>query len=66
MQLLTKGQDVPFQDVYTELLKRDAQDMSRKTDPLKITDDAWQIDTSDLAIEQVVELIVGKVQVLRE
>ena len=65
MQLLTKGQDVPFQDVYTELLKRDAQDMSRKTDPLKITDDAWQIDTSDLAIEQVVELIVGKVQVFR-
>lgn len=65
MQLLTKGQDVPFQDVYTELLKRDAQDMSRKTDPLKITDDAWQIDTSDLSIEQVVELIVGKVQVFR-
>jgi CMP/dCMP kinase len=66
MQLLTKGQDVPFQEVYTELLKRDSQDMSRKTDPLKIIDDAWQIDTSDLAIEQVVELIVGKVQVLRE
>lgn len=66
MQLLTKGQDVPFEDVFKELLNRDKQDMSRKTDPLKITDDAWQIDTSDLSIEQVVELIVAKVSVLRD
>lgn len=65
MQLLTKGQDVPFQEVYTELLKRDEQDMNRATDPLKVIPEAWQIDTSDLSIEQVVELIVGKVQVLR-
>lgn len=65
MQLLTKGQDVPFQAVYTELLKRDEQDMNRATDPLKVIPEAWQIDTSDLSIEQVVELIVGKVHVLR-
>lgn len=66
MQLLTKGQDIPFEDVFKELLNRDKQDMSRKTDPLKITGDAWQIDTSDLSIEQVVELIVAKVAVLRD
>lgn len=66
MQLLTKGQEVPFESVYTELLKRDQQDMSRATDPLKITDDAWQIDTSDLSIEQVVDLIVAKVHVLQK
>lgn len=65
VQLLAKGQDLSFEEVYTELLKRDKQDMSRKTDPLKIVPEAWEIDTSDLSIEQVVELIVGKVKVLR-
>jgi cytidylate kinase len=64
-QLLTKGQDISFQDVYTQLLQRDEQDMNRKTDPLKIVPDAWVVDTSDLSIEQVVELIVGKVTVLQ-
>jgi CMP/dCMP kinase len=66
MQLLTKGQDVPFEEVYRELLERDKRDMNRNTDPLKIVDDAWQIDTSDLTIEQVVEIIVGRVRAITE
>ncbi len=65
MQLLTKGEDVPFEKVYSELVNRDKQDMTRPTDPLKITDEAWVIDTSDLSIEQVVDLIVAKAEVLR-
>ncbi len=65
VQLLTKGTDISFEEVYTQLLQRDQQDMSRSTDPLKIVPDAWLIDTSDLSIEQVVEVIVGKVRVVR-
>lgn len=64
MQLLTKGQDTSFEQVYRELLERDQRDMKRNTDPLKIVDDAWQIDTSDLMIEQVVEIIVGRVHAM--
>ena len=66
MQLLTKGQDVAFEEVYRELLERDKRDMNRNTDPLKIVDDAWQIDTSDLTIEQVVEIIVGRVRAITD
>lgn len=66
MQLLTKGQDVPFEEVYRELLERDQRDMNRNTDPLKIVEDAWQIDTSDLTIEQVVEIIVGRVRAITD
>lgn len=65
LQLLTKGTDIDFEHVYTELLKRDELDMSRSTDPLKMVPEAWEIDTSDLSIEQVVELIVAKVRVMR-
>ena len=66
VQLLTKGEDISFEDVYKELLERDERDMNRDTDPLKIVDDAWKIDTSDLTIEQVVEIIVGRVRAVRE
>ncbi|MEX0895879.1 MAG: (d)CMP kinase [Patescibacteria group bacterium] len=66
MQLLTKGTDVEFAQVYKDLLERDELDTNRKTDPLKIVPEAWVIDTSDLSIERVVEMIVAKVQVLLE
>lgn len=66
LQVLTKGEDVSFEQVFTELVKRDKQDMTRSVDPLKIVPDAWVIDTSDLAIGQVVDLIVAKVKVFQE
>jgi CMP/dCMP kinase len=65
-QLQSRGEDVSFQDVHHELLQRDHQDMSRETDPLKISDDVWVVDSSDIAIQQAVELIVSKVRVMRD
>lgn len=59
-ELQTRGQDVTFEQVYEELQQRDDRDMNRVVDPLKITDDAWVIDSSNLTIEEVVELIVER------
>jgi CMP/dCMP kinase len=59
-QLLTKGEDVVFEKIFKDLIKRDKQDMSRTTDPLTKVPEAWEIDTSDLSIVQVVEMIVSK------
>lgn len=59
-QLLTKGQDVSFEKIHLDLMKRDKQDMNRTTDPLKKIPKAWEIDTSNLSIIQVVEMIVAK------
>jgi CMP/dCMP kinase len=66
LQLQTKGEDVSLEQVYRDLLDRDYQDIHRASDPLKITEDAWVIDTSDLDIENVVDLIVARVKSLRE
>jgi CMP/dCMP kinase len=66
LQLLTKGNNITFEEVYTQLLKRDELDMNRTTDPLKIVPSAWVVDTSDLSIEHVVEVIVAKATVMRE
>lgn len=59
-ELQTRGQDVTFEQVYEELQQRDDRDMNRAVDPLKITDDAWVLDSSNLTIEEVVELIVER------
>lgn len=66
LQLQIKGQDAKFEEIYKDLLERDARDTGRIHDPLKITDDAWVIDTSDLEIEKIVDLIIAKVQLLRD
>lgn len=66
LQLLIKGQDIEFDEIYKDLLERDERDMGRDYDPLQIVDDAWVVDTSDLEIDKVVDLIVTKVEVLRE
>ncbi|MFZ1721637.1 MAG: (d)CMP kinase [Microgenomates group bacterium] len=65
LQLQIRGEDISFEQVLEELIKRDTQDTERHADPLKIVEDAWVVDTSDMSILQVVDLIEQKVNVLR-
>jgi cytidylate kinase len=65
LQLQMRGVDVSFEEIFKDTLERDQRDMGRSADPLQITADAWVVDTTDVAIEKVVEMIVAKVNVLR-
>jgi len=62
--LLNKGIDVEFEEVRQDLLARDKRDEERTIDPLQIVPDAWVIDTSDLRIDQVVNLITAKAKTM--
>ena len=53
-ELIAKGEKVRFEDVYTDVVKRDEADMTRKIAPLKCADDAQVVDCSYLTIDQVV------------
>jgi len=66
LQLQIRGQDIEFEKVYAEMIKRDKQDMGRKSDPLKIVPEAWVLDTSTLEIDHVVAMIVEKVKIMQE
>ncbi|MFH8368105.1 (d)CMP kinase [Streptomyces sp. NPDC018031] len=44
------------------LAKRDAADSGRKTSPLAKADDAVEVDTTDLTLEQVIECVVTLVE----
>jgi CMP/dCMP kinase len=66
LQLQSRGQDVSFEEVFIDLRDRDHLDMTREADPLKIVPEAWVLDTSDLTIMQVVEMIVSKAKVMMQ
>jgi len=56
-ELKEKGITVNFEETKKDLEKRDYADKNRKTGPLKVSDDAVIIDTSDLTIKGSVEAI---------
>ena len=53
----SKGIDESFKDVLSEIIRRDEFDSNRKESPLKKAEDAVEIDTSFMNIDQVVEVI---------
>jgi cytidylate kinase len=64
LQYLTKGVDLSLEEVITEVQERDERDMNRQIDPLHATADSWILDSSQLSIEEVVNLIADKVETM--
>ncbi|QBQ07503.1 cytidylate kinase [Spiroplasma gladiatoris] len=53
-----------YEDILRQINQRDEWDKNRKNSPLLIAKDAWVIDTSNLEIDQVVELIKNKIETI--
>ncbi len=60
-QLKEKGLDVNLADLFEEIRERDERDRKRKVAPLAPADSAIQLDTTQLTIEQVTELVLQEV-----
>ncbi|MBC8182792.1 (d)CMP kinase [candidate division KSB1 bacterium] len=56
----TTGEPADLNKIIKSIEQRDATDSKRKTSPLKKADDALEIDTTNLTIEQQVDIIVEK------
>ncbi len=61
-ELVAKGRIVDFDDLKTELVRRDEQDMNRAVAPLKLAEDATLVDTSNMTVEEVVSFLKSKIQ----
>jgi CMP/dCMP kinase len=61
-ELKAKGQPVDEQALKADLAERDHKDFTRKAGPLKKADDAIIIDSTSMSIDEVVDLIVRRVQ----
>ena len=62
LQNTAKGDMTPYEQVLLELNARDEQDMNRKTDPLRMADDAILVDSTHMTVEEVVAHIVSIVE----
>ncbi len=64
-ELIEKGQQVEYRDVYDDIVKRDYADSHREIAPLKPADDAIMFDTTSLPLEpatrELIKLIREKV-----
>lgn len=58
-ELKDKNNSLNQAEVLREMMQRDAQDETREISPLKQSDDAHLIDTSDITIEEVVERVLA-------
>ncbi len=61
-ELIEKGMDVNYDDVLADMVKRDYDDSHRAIAPLKQADDAVLCDTSELTLEQSIELVINTIK----
>ncbi|MCH5314335.1 MAG: (d)CMP kinase [Eubacterium sp.] len=61
-ELVEKGEMVSFDDVLKDVNQRDYQDSHREIAPLKPTDDSIMADTSDLTLEESIDLIINTIK----
>lgn len=58
-ELKAKGEECDLQKIARDIEERDARDMNREIAPLRKADDAVLVDSSNMSIEEVVNVICG-------
>lgn len=61
-ELTAKGQNISFEDVLLQLRERDYNDSTREVTPLRKADDAEEIDSTNMSIQEVVDYICSKIK----
>ncbi|MDM5192847.1 (d)CMP kinase [Bacillus hominis] len=59
LENMNKGFDSNLEQLKEEIARRDKLDSEREVSPLKKADDALELDTTSLSIEEVVQKIMG-------
>lgn len=57
-ELQEKGIACNFDEIEKDIIERDRRDMTREESPLRKAEDAIEVDTSDMSIEQVIATII--------
>lgn len=66
LEYAQKGTELPVSEVKENLQKRDMIDSNREVSPLTQSPDAIEVDTSDVTIEEQVNIILGHVKKIAE
>lgn len=58
-ELTTKGEPCDLKQIEEDIIERDHRDMTRELSPLRQAEDAVLIDSSEMAIDEVVDAIIA-------
>jgi cytidylate kinase len=58
LELTEKGEACDMKQIAADIQERDERDMNRETAPLRQAEDAYYLDSSDLTIDEVVNVIL--------
>ncbi|MBN1326448.1 MAG: (d)CMP kinase [Candidatus Cloacimonetes bacterium] len=61
-EAVAKGEELNIKDVEKELIWRDQNDTNREHSPLRKADDAMEIDTTSLSVEEQVECLLNQIR----
>lgn len=61
-ELIQKGLKVQYAEILSEMKKRDDDDSSRDLNPLTMAEDAIRVDSSNMNVNQVVDLICDEIE----
>ena len=61
-ELLQKGEEVSFDEVLRDIEARDHNDSTRKLNPLRKAEDAVEIDSTGMSIEDVVDSVLKEIE----
>ena len=62
LELLEKGQDVPFEEVLADMKKRDYDDSHRAIAPLRQAEDAIAVDTTALSLQESIDYMLNLIE----
>ena len=62
LELIEKGMEARYEDVLADMIERDYNDSHRAIAPLKQADDAVLADTSELDLQQSIDLIISIIE----
>lgn len=62
IQLKKKGFAVTIEQLVQDIQQRDQRDMKRSVSPLKVASDAFELDTTELSIDEVLSVVFAQVK----
>lgn len=65
-ELKEKGKVENFDEILEDIRKRDLQDKARELNPLKKAEDAIELDTTNMNIEEVVSFIIREAEKIKQ
>lgn len=61
-ELVAKGEDVVYEEVLKDVIERDNNDMNRPIAPLRPAEDSILVDTSELTLQESIDLLIKTIE----